>query len=335
MPQNMTYKGNSVIYFRGDASKKIYILQSGRVILKREDIETNQEIQEAIQTGEFFGVKSALGKYDRDEDAIVVSDAQVVTFTVDEFEQLVSQNSRIGIKMLKVFSTQLRRIHGKVQSLLAVEDRNPEDGLFSNAEFYLKKKRYLESIHILRRYLKLFPQGRYASQAAKYLGLAEEYLSKYGANNGPAIISDGPEKPVRGSSKPAPIDVTDEEKVYYDALSSAGQGKYKEALEHFQALYDNSADQDIKDKCSLEIGRCYFGLKQFEQCVRFFGGLIKSSPEHPDLADAMFLVGQSYEGLNDKAKAASVYERILQLGDKVGDDVRKKVKNAQKALGGS
>lgn len=332
MPQSMTYKGNSVIYFRGDASKKIYILQSGRVILKREELESGQEIQEPIQTGEFFGVKSALGKYDRDEDAIVVTDAAVVMFTVEEFEQLMGSNPRIGIKMLKVFSTQLRKVHGKVQALLAVEERDPEDGLYSNAEFYLKKKRYVEAIHILRRYQKHFPQGRYVQQAGKYLQTAEEYLTKYGANNGPAMISDEGEKHSQ-AKKPPRSETSDDEKKYYDALSLSSQSKYQEALVKFQALVESIEDEEVKQKCVLEIGRCHFGLKQYEQCIRHYGAMIKASPEHPDSGDAMFLVGQSYEALGDKSKALGVYERVLQMGDRLPDDIRKKIKNAQKSLG--
>ncbi|MFW5745087.1 MAG: Crp/Fnr family transcriptional regulator, partial [Spirochaetota bacterium] len=82
-------------------SDKIYILKSGRISLNSTDIETGQEIHDYIQTGEFFGVKSALGKYPREENAVVLSDTSVIMFTVPEFEQLVSQNTRIIMKMLK------------------------------------------------------------------------------------------------------------------------------------------------------------------------------------------------------------------------------------------
>jgi len=332
----MTFNGSSVIYFRGDASKKIYILQSGRVILKREDIETGQEQQEAIQTGEFFGVKSALGKYARDEDAVVVSDAQVVMFTVEEFEQLVSSNSRVGMKMLKVFSNQLRRIHSKVQSLLALEERNPEDGLFSNAEFYLKRKRYAESIYILRKYQQVFPQGRFLDKAAKYLKTAEEYLAKYGANNGPSIIKDdAPGVKSPSVKKKEVVETTPEEKQYYDALSLSGQTKYKEAIEIFQHLFESTEDEQIKQNCALELGRCMFSLKQYDVCIRHVGTISKTMSNHPDMGELMFLVGQCYEQMSDKTKAASVYERILNMGTGLSDDVRKKTKSAQRALGGS
>mgnify|MGYP001072321657 CR=1 FL=1 len=100
MPKAMQYKANSVIYFQGDASEKIYILQSGKISLNSNDIETGQEIHDYIQTGEFFGVKSALGRYPREESAIVLSDAAVVVFSVPEFEALALQNTRIVLLII-------------------------------------------------------------------------------------------------------------------------------------------------------------------------------------------------------------------------------------------
>ena len=340
MPQAMSYKANSVIYFRGDASKKIYILQSGRVVLKRDDIETTQEVQEAIATGEFFGVKSALGKYVRDEDAIVVADSNVVVFTVQEFEDLVSKNTRVGMKMLKVFSNQLRRIHSKVRAMLALdEQKNPEDGLFHNAEYYLKKKKYQEAIHILRAFLKNYPSSSYAGNAREYLRMAEEYAQKYGANNGPSIVNEerapdhgrpggGPKKSAGGGMKTA------EEKAYYDAVSIEGQGNFQQAMEMFAKIVSEQQDgSETGRKSQFEIGRCLFGLKQYDACVKHFGSMIKQYPDLPELPDALFHVGQCYERLNDKAKAASVYERILQV-QSLEDDMRRKVKQSLKTVGG-
>ena len=72
MPKVGTYRANSVIYFQGDLGDKIFVLQRGRVTLNYNDIETGKLIREIIQTGEFFGVKSALGRYPREENAVVL-----------------------------------------------------------------------------------------------------------------------------------------------------------------------------------------------------------------------------------------------------------------------
>ena len=147
MPKVGTYRANSVIYFQGDAvSDKVFVLQQGKVSLNYNDIETAKEIHEIIQTGEFFGVKSALGKYPREENAVVLSDAQVLVFSVSDFEVFAQAQTRIIMKMLKVFSNQLRRVHKQVDNLLEKsEAQSPEAGLFKTGGYYLKAREYLQA----------------------------------------------------------------------------------------------------------------------------------------------------------------------------------------------
>ena len=85
MPKATQYKTNSVIYFQGDVGDKIFILKAGKILSKSNDIETKEEINELVAPGEFFGVKSALGRYPRDESAMVLADSEVLVFTVPEF----------------------------------------------------------------------------------------------------------------------------------------------------------------------------------------------------------------------------------------------------------
>jgi CRP-like cAMP-binding protein len=47
MPKAVSFKANTVVFFQGDVSEKIYILKSGKVLLKSNDIETGEEIKEA------------------------------------------------------------------------------------------------------------------------------------------------------------------------------------------------------------------------------------------------------------------------------------------------
>ena len=87
-PKAVQYRANSIIYFKGDLSDRVFLLNSGKVNLTSMDIETGQEVRDLIKTGEFFGVKSALGRYPREETAIVLQDSSVMTFSVPEFEQI-------------------------------------------------------------------------------------------------------------------------------------------------------------------------------------------------------------------------------------------------------
>jgi CRP-like cAMP-binding protein len=45
MPKAIAYRANSVIYFMGDNADRIFVLQSGKVSLTYNDIETGQEVR--------------------------------------------------------------------------------------------------------------------------------------------------------------------------------------------------------------------------------------------------------------------------------------------------
>ena len=173
MPKPLQYKASSLIYANGDEADKIFILQNGKVSLVYEDVETGKDVRDQLQPGEFFGVKSALGRYTRQENAIVLSDASIMAFTIPEFEALVMSNTRIIMKMLKVFSNQMRRIHAQVSNLLEKKAVNPDEGLFAIGEKYLKNRRFAHAKYIFKRYLELYPASKWAVQAAKYLQTVE------------------------------------------------------------------------------------------------------------------------------------------------------------------
>ncbi len=331
MPRPMNFKANAVIYFSGDVSDKIYILKSGRISLNSTDIETGQEIHDYIQTGEFFGVKSALGKYPREENAVVLSDSAVIMFTVPEFEQLASQNTRIIMKMLKVFSNQLRRMHAKVSGLLAEDKQlDPETGLFNAGQYYLGKKRYEQALYAFRRYLTYYPSGRLNAKASEFAQKAEQFAQDYGAGKGPNIsgvstTTEDVSKPDRGRQ------LSDSAKEFYAAVSVFSQQKYADALKGFKVIAENGTDEEYRIKSLFEIGRCYYSLKQFEACIKHFTGLIQRYPKIPELPDALYYVGQSYQEKGDTARAGGFYKKIMSMSG-AGEALLRKVRRAIKAL---
>jgi len=170
LPKPVFYRANAIIYFQGDKADGIPILKEGKVELSYEDLETGAEIREPIRTGEFFGVKAALGRNPHDETAMAVSDCTVIHFTIPEFEKFVSGNPRILMKMLQVFSTQLRRIHHQVQSLLSSDriSTSQEAGMFAVGEYYLKEKQYPQASHAFKSYLSHWPRGIYAPSHGRH-----------------------------------------------------------------------------------------------------------------------------------------------------------------------
>jgi TolA-binding protein len=331
MPKALQYRTGSVIYFQGDAADRIFILQSGSVNLVYQDIETGDDVHDLVQTGEFFGVKSALGRYPREENAIAVQNAAIMAFTVSEFENLAMANTRIIMKMLKVFSNQLRRIHRQVSNLMERrEQANPELGLFDAGLYYLKNKRFAQAKYVFSRYLTYYPSGKRAPEAAKNLEIAENYLSRGGG--GPV-----PRPPVSAAPGPgpaAPGNLTDTAKAYYDAVSFLTQEKYQQAYMAFRRIVEAGSDAEYTAKSSYEIGRCLYMMGKLDDCIKYYTGMITKYPKHPNLGDALFFMGQSYEKQNRKEQAITFYKKILTMISDEENASHVKAKRALKALEG-
>jgi TolA-binding protein len=61
--------------------------------------------------------------------------------------------------------------------------------------------------------------------------------------------------------------------------------------------------------------------------------MITKYPKHPDLRDAIYFIGQSYEKNGRKDQAAAFYKKILSMSVDEDDGTTIKAKRALKALG--
>jgi CRP-like cAMP-binding protein len=339
VPKATQYKTNSVIYFQGDVGDKIFILKAGKILSKSNDIETKEEINELVAPGEFFGVKSALGRYPRDESAMVLADSEVLVFTVPEFEQLVLSNTRIIMKMLKVFSNQLRRMHGKVQNLIGKgASKDAEAGLYSIGEYYFTNRQYKPAVHALTRYLTLYPSGHYAAEASDLARKAGQGIAR--TDSTALFASAGADEPDFSPPTPAPVAAPvagpsdpAAAKGFFEAVALANQEKYLEAFKIFQKIVSTNADPEHSAKSEFEMGRCLVFLTKYDEAIKHLTALIQKYPKHPDLKDALYYIGRSYQGKNDMTWARNFYQKILNLA---GEDepVAIKTRKALKELEG-
>jgi TolA-binding protein len=330
MPKPFQFKAGSLIYFQGDAAEKVFILQNGKVSLVYQNIETGDDMRDQVMPGEFFGVKSAVGRYPREENAMALADSTILAFSVPEFEAFAMANTRIIMKMLKVFSNHMRRIHRQVSSLMEKEEVKPDKGLFNMGEYYLKNKRYSQAKYIFGRYLTYYPLGADAGRAAKNLEEVENALARYGDGKGPGASPAAPETPPPDSAE-TPSDAA---KAYYDAVSLISQEKYQQACTEFKKIIDAKSDLEWTARSSYELGRCLFLLGRFEECLKHFSAMLTQYPKHPDLLDAMFYIGQCHEKGGRKGQAAAFYKKILSMPHGDDDGTIIKTKRALQALKG-
>jgi CRP-like cAMP-binding protein len=318
MPKSFQFRSGAVIYFRGDPADRVFILQNGMVSLTYQDMESGEDIHDMVQQGEFFGVKSALGRYAREENAIALKDSAAMAFSVQEFENFAMANTRIVMKMLTVFSTQLRRVHQQLSVLLKTEEQNPEAGLFTMGGYYLKQKRFEQAKYVFSRYLTYYPSGKNIAAAEASLKLAEQALASGEKEQGAA--GRGP-------------DQNDVSAAYHRALGLASQGKYQQAYQGFKQITDASPESEWAVKSAMEIGRCFFTLKKFEECIQYFTSMLSRYPRHPNLREVVLFIGQSNERLGKKEQALAFYKKALAMGGGEGDGIAEKAKQALKGLG--
>ncbi len=175
MPKSISYSKGSIIYFEGDNDDRIFILQKGLVVLNSTDVETGEPVTEYAKEGEFFGVKSAFGRFPREETATVMADTQAVAMTVAEFEKLFSGNKQLIMKMLRVFSNQLRAIHKRGEELLGSGEKiNSQAGMLSVAQCFFDEEQYLSCCDICLKFLKLYPESPEKHRVARLYADAKQ-----------------------------------------------------------------------------------------------------------------------------------------------------------------
>ncbi|MBQ1832287.1 MAG: cyclic nucleotide-binding domain-containing protein [Treponema sp.] len=184
MPKVLTYARGSIIFFEGDKDERIYILQSGTVILSQSDLETGAHINEQVNPGEFFGVKSALAHKPKMETANVLTDVQVIQLSVQEFEQIIGKNQDMILKMLRAFSKSLRQIHKKTENVLKNDTAAlpPELGMNIVAQCFFDEQKYVSCMSICNKLLSRYPTASNAAGMKKLLSQANLLQQRVGAS---------------------------------------------------------------------------------------------------------------------------------------------------------
>ena len=180
MPKVIQYTKGSIAYFEGDQDDRIFILQKGLIILTSIDQETGHTSTEQVKPGEFFGVKSALGHFPREETASILAESTVVCLSIQEFEKLFSENKQLIMKMLRVFSNQLRQIHKKTESILNNKPEAQDTGMYNAAKCFYEEEEYKSCFDVCEKLLKCFPRTSHLTEVAQLYKQSKLFFEKIG-----------------------------------------------------------------------------------------------------------------------------------------------------------
>lgn len=329
-----TYKGGSVIYMEKDRAEDIYVLQSGRVVLTYMSPDGKAEIKEDVKIGEFFGVKSALGRYPREETAQVVGGASVLVFKMQDFEAFVAKKTHLILKMMKVFSSQLRQIHGKVREHLGQfsEARSPSFELMNVAEVYHKMGNFNYAAYAYKKYLEQYPDGNYASRAKELLKIAQRN-SMYPSNIAP-LTYEPERKPFVTQSNNSNTQtnipaITIQEsstskanKQMQEMFEKANQffesSKYEEASVIYKSLSEykeakSEAENAIIEESLFRYGICLKELRNLDEAYASLSTYVKKYPKGSHAKESIFNLGLISIEKGERDKAIMLFNKVATL----------------------
>lgn len=325
MPRMINYKPNSIIYFRNDKADSVFLLKAGKVNLVYNDILSGEQISDLINNGEFFGVKSGLIRYPREETAKVLVNSTVIEFTSSEFEALITKNTNIIIKMLRSFSNQLRRVGKQVQSFVTDKmSSDPAADFFKIGNYYLKNRKYRQAISVYSRFIKYYPEGKLAEHAEKRRALAEESLKAYGEGGGPTpMLEDVNEgslsvnnESIRSSTN---TDMNPDEVRYYNGISLINKGLYKDAFSEFKEVL-TSESRDLAISAKFELGKCLYHLNNRDKCLEILINLSEQEPGFSKIVELFYYIGLCHKSNGSNEKAKEYFTRVLAMA-KEGEDL--------------
>ena len=316
MPKAVQYSANSVIYFSGDFDARVFLLHSGHIALNSLDIETGAQVTEYIKTGEFFGVKSALGNYPREESAMVLTDSLVYTFSVAEFESFAQTNTRIILQMLKVFSRQLRNIHRQLESLMdSKQQTNNEDGLFTVATAFYKSQHYQAAAQVAARYRALYPSGKHLAAIGPIIANSTQMAGRsFGEARQAGSVNAVPGGGAAAAAAAQPEQNNDAsiELTFQLAEDLAKQQKWADAYKQYHTIIELKQGANV-EASYLGAARCLYKQAEYVRCIQLGTGFITQFPKSLKLAEILMFLGLCYQGMDRPDKALPFYDKALTM----------------------
>lgn len=325
------YKAGSIVYFEKDRAEDIYVLQNGRVILTYMSVDSKMEIKEDVKLGEFFGVKSALGRYPREETAQVIGGASILVFKLADFEVFVANKTHLILKMMKVFSSQLRQIHGKVRENLGQfgDQKSPAFELMNVAEVFHKTGNYEHAIYAYNKYIAHYPSGPYASRAQELAKVAAKgsmfpsnmpelvyEVERRGESPRPATIS--PANPAATSTR---IQALSSDLSISDSITEADDlydsEEYQSALDAYKPLLTmppaSPGDDKLIERAYFSFGMCQLKLQLWDLAYASLSNYVKKYPKGERVKEAIYNLGFISESKGEKDKAIMLYTKVTSL----------------------
>jgi CRP-like cAMP-binding protein len=130
------YKKGHVLFHEGDDGDEMFIIQSGRVAIKKK-VQDGEAMLATLEKGDFFGEMALLERMPRSASAEMLDDGDLIVISNEIFGDMIKANPEIAVRMLRKYSIRLRETNRQLEHVLshsgvapapAPEQRPPSTG---------------------------------------------------------------------------------------------------------------------------------------------------------------------------------------------------------------
>jgi len=112
------FDNGQVLFHEGDEGDDMYIIQSGRVAIKKK-VKDSDTTLAVLEKGDFFGEMAILERLPRSATAEVVEEGDLIVISGEMFGDMIKANPEIAVRMLRKQSIRLRETNRQLESVMA------------------------------------------------------------------------------------------------------------------------------------------------------------------------------------------------------------------------
>ena len=120
------YNKGQVLFREGEDGEEMFIVQSGRVAIKKKVRDGTEATLAVLEKGDFFGEMALLERLPRSATAEVIEEGDLIKIDNEIFGDMIKANPEIAIRMLRKYSIRLRETTRQVETALAGGGALPE-----------------------------------------------------------------------------------------------------------------------------------------------------------------------------------------------------------------
>lgn len=111
------FDNGHVLFHEGEDGEDMYIIQSGRVAIKKK-VKEGETTLAVLEKGDFFGEMAILERAPRSATAVVVEAGDIIVISGETFGDMIKANPEIAVRMLRKQSIRLRETNKQLEQAM-------------------------------------------------------------------------------------------------------------------------------------------------------------------------------------------------------------------------